>query len=292
VKWLALGVLGAVAAGFAASPRVAPGTAVTRAGFLGLPTELMPERDAAREALSSTECDYHSAMIDYAARVRWRQLRAAQRQLEAEGYVCVPARVIQVEMTEERQRVRVACGWQQGIRPGTIAVAFRGLVGIVNEVGPFVSEVVLLTDPQAGVPVIACPPGAEVKEPPVSGRAEAPGNNERPTGDDEDATQDEKAAESEPGPSVARGAVVGSSSPGVLVLKYLDGAVVPGSEVRTSGEGVLYPAGLRVGQVIGHPTEGERGQPASALVSTYVDWPSVREVILARRTGVQTGERP
>jgi cell shape-determining protein MreC len=291
VKWLALGVLGAVAAGFAATPRMAPGAAVSRAGLLGLPTELMPERDAAREELASAARDYHRAMIDYSARVRWRQLRARQRALEAEGYTCVPARVIQVEMTEGRQRVRVACGAQQGIQPGTIAVAFRGLVGIVNEVGPSVSEVVLLTDPQAGVPVIACPPGVAPKEPPARGTLEARRDSDNDE-DERDAAEADEQAESAPGPAVARGAVVGSSSPGVLVLKYLDGPVVPGSEVRTSGEGVLYPPNLPVGQVIGHPTDGERGQPASALVSTYVDWPSVREVVLAKPPAGKAWARP
>ncbi len=284
MRWLLLGLLTSVAAGVAA---VGGNPPVERAGLLGLPTELVPERDTAAQGLALAQRDYHRAQIDYSSHVRWRRLGAVQRQLEAEGYVCKPARVVEVRMVPGgEQRVLVSCGAKDGIRPGAVAVAFRGLVGLVNRVSQSTCEVVLLTDPLSGVPVAAYPPGTG---PGAASKPErsTPGDAAR---ERDERDEEEPATESETrptGPQPARGAVRGDpkQAPGTLVLTYLDDAVVPDAEVYTSGEGTIYPAGLRVGQVIGHPTAGERGQPAYALVSAYVDWPSVREVVLAERRG-------
>jgi cell shape-determining protein MreC len=292
VKWLVLGLVGSVAAGLTA---VTGTRTLTHAGFLGLSTELVSERDAAAQSLAEAQRDYHRSMIDYSSRVRWRRLGAVQRQLESQGFTCKPARVVEVIMDATQQRVRVSCGTKDGIKPGTIAVAFRGVVGMVDQVWPDMCEVVLLTDRQSGVPVAAYPPGTEPRattrpradaKPADRKRADA----ERPRGDTGEGA--EAAPESQPtGPSIARGAVLGGQRPGTVILKYLDKPVVPGSEVLTSGEGSIYPPGLRVGQVIGHPSVGDRSQEAYAIVSTYVDWPSVREVVLAQRRGGRDPER-
>lgn len=268
----AAAALGLAGAGLTVAPR-----GVEHAGLLGLPTELSGEREAAMAGLASAERDYHRALVDYSARVRERRLGAVQRDLEAQGYRCVPARVIDVEMTEERQRIHVDRGHGQGVSPGAVAVVFRGLVGLVIEARLNVSEVVLLTDPHAGVPVSAWPPGSRTTEPEADKAEDDEGAEE---GDEEEG-EDPAGSESETAPQPARGAALGGCGPGLLLLTYLDGPVAPGSEVVTSGEGTLYPADLRVGEVVGHPISDERDQPAKALVGTWVDWAAVREVVLA-----------
>jgi hypothetical protein len=143
--------------------------------------------------------------------------------------------------------------------------------------------------------VAAYPPGTEpraAKQQPTGKQTPERGEvgAERPRDgaeEGEDAGPESQAA----GPVIARGAVLGGQRPGTVILKYLDRPVVPGSEVLTSGEGLIYPAGLRVGQVIGHPSVADRSQEAYAIVSTYVDWPSVREVVLAQRRGGRNVER-
>lgn len=285
MKWLVLGLVGSVAAGMTA---VTGSRSLAHAGFLGLSTELVSERDHAAQSLADAQRDYHRAMIDYSSRVRWRRLGAVQRQLESQGFTCKPARVVEVTMNATEQRVRVSCGTKDGIRPGAIAVAFRGVVGLVDQVWPEMCEIVLLTDRQSGVPVAAYPPGAEPRAAkPQRPDGKSPERAEAGTEEGEDAEAESQA----PGPTIARGAVLGGQRPGTVILKYLDRPVVPGSEVLTSGEGLIYPAGLRVGQVIGHPSVGDRSQEAYAIVSTYVDWPSVREVVLAQRRGGRNVER-
>ncbi len=247
-----------VLAGAGRAPGPPAGRRAAPAGVLGIPTQLMDERDRARAALREAEAEYHYARMDFLLQVEQRRLAAKQRELEETGYWCMAASVIDVSMTDEEQRLWVSAGRRHGVAEGTIAMDFRGLVGRVGRIAEDACEVVLLTDPLCGVPV-------EVVDAPEPA----------------DAADEDAATPDQPAPRTV-GAVRGGQPDDSLLLSYLEGPpAVPGARVVTSGVGAIYPPGIGVGQVIGHPTIGEGAGPASAQVRAYVDWFSLREVLLA-----------
>ena len=103
-------------------------------------------------------------------------------------------------------------GSLDGVKLNMPVVTNGGLLGRVTAVGPLTSQVDLLTRDKSGV-------GAVVGE--VSG-------------------------------SNALGVVVGSSKRDVLEMRYVAGSVEvqPGQSVYTTGQDGIYPAGLKVGEIV------------------------------------------
>lgn len=67
----------------------------------------------------------------------------------------MPAEVINVELSTLRQRLLIDKGAQNGVFKGQAVLARGGLLGQVMRVGPWTSEVILITDPEHAVPVQA-----------------------------------------------------------------------------------------------------------------------------------------
>lgn len=65
----------------------------------------------------------------------------------------LPAEVINVELSTLRQRLLINKGSRQGVFRGQAIVANDGLLGQVLRVGPWASEIILITDPEHAVPV-------------------------------------------------------------------------------------------------------------------------------------------
>ena len=65
----------------------------------------------------------------------------------------IPARLLAEETSRGRQRMTVDRGQRDGLFRGQAVVAGGGLIGQTLQVGPFSSEIILLTDPEHSVPV-------------------------------------------------------------------------------------------------------------------------------------------
>lgn len=65
----------------------------------------------------------------------------------------MPAEVINVELSTLRQRLLIDKGAQNGVFRGQAVLARGGLLGQVMRVGPWTSEVILITDPEHAIPV-------------------------------------------------------------------------------------------------------------------------------------------
>lgn len=267
----ALILLAGLAAWPPASEHPAPGE--SRAGLLGIPTERVQLRDRAEEALLAAELESHQAVLEHQARVRLRRLAPALEELSMEGFSCVPARVEDVDLAEDARLLVVSAGYAQGIPQNAVALTyFKQLAGLVVEVTPDRSRVLLITDPSSAVPVTVRDEDAE----------EGPSDNE--------ADEDEQ-------PELAiRGAVLGGQGTGrsageLLRFTYIEGEgpFALGDILMTSGEGELYPEGLPVGRVAGSPVTMEHLTPPYAEVRPLADIGSLREVILAWRSPGEGG---
>jgi len=243
-----------------------PGPSVVRSGLPWVNTARVGTRDRVHAELAQSQFDLLAASETYLSQVRLRRLVAKQKDLEDQGFTCVAGRVAAMRLDAQAQRVTLAVGRRQGVAPRALAVDFRGLAGLVTDVGEEFSEVMLLTDPLSAVPV------STVVPPEPSGR---------------------KAAGAEPGgraTEVASGAVLGGrlvqgEPSGLLQFTYVDNeeALQIGQDLTTSGQGDIYPKGLPVGCIVGHPVTAEQLAPAHADVQPFVNWPSLHELVVAWR---------
>lgn len=237
-------------------------------GSRELPTGRVDEVDRLRADLALAQRGLHEATLAYLSDVELRRLQKTKSERERSSlWLCV-ARVVEVRVNDDVQRLLVAAGSNQGVERDTFAVAFRGLVGVVDprSIDTDTCEVILLTDSQCGVPVVV--------ERPVS-----TGNAATPIGaNDDDASQTGS-------PEPVFGAVLGGRQDGSLLLIGFEGEqpFLPGSMVKTSGEGTLYEGNLHVGEVVGNPLAAGRMEPAQGEVRPAVDFLSLRAVLLARR---------
>lgn len=81
------------------------------------------------------------------------QLRGLRGKLPGLATQWLPGQVIGTESTSLRQRVTVDRGAANGVFKGQAVVANAGLLGQTLRVGPWSTEVILLTDPEHAVPV-------------------------------------------------------------------------------------------------------------------------------------------
>lgn len=257
-------------------PRSQEDSTTQTAGFLGIPTDRVDARDAAAEELLSAELDAHIATLEYGAQVRLRRLSAVMNELSADGFICVPARVEDVDMATDRRRLIVSAGYAQGVPENSVAVSFfRSLAGLVVNVESERSEVLLITDPASAVPAMV---HGGTGATPSSGTAGRPDSRAEPTDE------------------TVRGAVLGGqgnvrSGPELLRFTYIEGpgTVRPDQLLTTSGEGDLYPPGLPIGRVVGSPVTMERLTPPYADVRPIAKLGALREVIITWR-GPGVGE--
>lgn len=81
------------------------------------------------------------------------QLRALDQALPALVTKHLAAEVISVELNPLKQRLMLNKGKRDGAFQGQAVVDARGLLGQLTRVGPWASELILLTDPEHAVPV-------------------------------------------------------------------------------------------------------------------------------------------
>lgn len=81
------------------------------------------------------------------------QLRALDAALPDVAERSLAAEVLDVEVSTLRQRVIINKGASDGVFKGQTVLASGGLMGQVMRVGPWSSEVILITDPEHAVPV-------------------------------------------------------------------------------------------------------------------------------------------
>jgi rod shape-determining protein MreC len=81
------------------------------------------------------------------------QLRGLRQRLPAVAQRWLPGEVIGTESTTLRQRITVDRGAANGVFKGQAVIANGGLLGQALRVGPWSTEVILVTDPEHAVPV-------------------------------------------------------------------------------------------------------------------------------------------
>ncbi|MCU0760364.1 MAG: rod shape-determining protein MreC [Steroidobacteraceae bacterium] len=81
------------------------------------------------------------------------QLRGLRERLPAVAQRWLPGEVIGTESTTLRQRITVDRGAANGVFKGQAVIANGGLLGQTLRVGPWSTEVILVTDPEHAVPV-------------------------------------------------------------------------------------------------------------------------------------------
>jgi rod shape-determining protein MreC len=94
------------------------------------------------------------------AQLRLQSLEAENQQLRGLRAALPPliskqllAEVISVETNPLRQRLIINKGKRDGVQRNQVAVDAYGIVGQVTNVGPWSSEIILISDPEHGLPV-------------------------------------------------------------------------------------------------------------------------------------------
>ena len=130
-------------------------------------------------------------------------------------------------------------GSLDGVKLNMPVVTNGGLLGRVTAVGPLTSQVDLITRDKSGV-------GAVVGE--IAG-------------------------------SSALGVVVGTSKRGLVEMRYVPGSVEvqPGQAVYTTGQDGIYPAGLKVGEIV-EAESGSATTPHKILIRPSAGIDSMQEV--------------
>ncbi|MEN9704503.1 MAG: hypothetical protein RLZZ393_382 [Pseudomonadota bacterium] len=119
--------------------------------------ELFESRDSLRAEIASLKTRERELSL---AQMRFDALEHENAQLRALKGAMPPlvtrqqvAEVASIELNPLRQRLLVNRGTSDGIFAGQAALDARGLLGQVSRVGPWSSEIILLTDPEHAVPV-------------------------------------------------------------------------------------------------------------------------------------------
>lgn len=158
---------------------------------------------------------------------------------EKSKYKVLTARIIGRDPSVFFDSMIVNRGSLDGVKLNMPVVTNGGLLGRVTAVGPLTSQIDLITRDKSGV-------GAVIGE--ISG-------------------------------STALGVVVGSSKRDVLEMRYVPGSVEVqvGSAVYTTGQDGIYPAGLKVGEII-QIESGSATTPHKIVVKPSADIGTMQEV--------------
>jgi rod shape-determining protein MreC len=81
------------------------------------------------------------------------QLRGLQAALPSLAARWLPAEIISSELTQLKQRLVVNRGTRSDVFVGQPVLSASGILGQTTRVGPFSSEVILITDPEHAIPV-------------------------------------------------------------------------------------------------------------------------------------------
>ena len=119
--------------------------------------EIFADREALR--LENTALKQRVAQLEIAAMRRAdlelenaRLRNLVESSADVAGRV-VTARIVGQEFSRQRRRVTLDRGHRDGVYVGQTVLAGGGVVGQTMRVGPFSSEIILLTDPEHAIPV-------------------------------------------------------------------------------------------------------------------------------------------
>jgi len=126
------------------------------AGWQGLRSSLSTRDDLRREIAQLREQQNEMAVVA----LRMEALQHENAQLRALNLAVPPlvtqrlaAEVINIELSPVKQRLMLNKGRRAGAFQGQAVVDARGLLGQLARVGPWSSELILITDPEHAVPV-------------------------------------------------------------------------------------------------------------------------------------------
>ena len=167
------------------------------------------ENEELKKRLSDVESQLHIAQQQAAENDRLKGLLDLR---DKRTYETVPARVIARDPSVWFNTITINRGSSAGIAVNMPVVSATGIVGRVITVGPWTSQVMLVTDEKAGA-------GAVVGQ---------------------------------LGESGALGSVRGRPDLGLIEMRYVSGLekVALGDYVMTTGQDGIYPPGLNVGEVV------------------------------------------
>jgi rod shape-determining protein MreC len=167
------------------------------------------------------------------------RLKALLDLKEGSKYKVLPARIIGRDPSVWFDSSIINRGSLDGVKLNMPVVANGGLVGRVTAVGPLTAQVDLITRNKSGV-------GSVIGE---------------------------------VGTSNVLGVVTGTSRAELLEMKYVSGTadVKVGQSVYTTGQDGIYPAGLKVGEIV-EVTSGSATTPHRILIRSSARLESIKEV--------------
>ena len=169
------------------------------------------ENEQLKERLTSLETELHTARQTAAEAERLRALLNLNQQTNIKS---IPARVIARDPSVWFNTITINCGSSSGVEMNMPVVTAGGIVGRIITVGPWSSQVMLITDEKAGAGAVVGQLGQSGALGSVRGRAEL--------------------------------------GVGVIEMRYVSGLekVEVNDYVMTTGQDGIYPPGLNVGRVI------------------------------------------
>lgn len=213
------------------------------------------EADALRrevDGLRMSQADCEALFLEN-ARLR-KALYGAQNMKPRGKWTCAPV-LSHGGAAGARRTIRAGRGSRDGVKPGCAVAAPDGLVGRVAEVSPHASTILLAEDEGSKVACVFAAAGGKPAYGIVSG-----GGVRRPDG--------ETAL---PGLYAVEPMRMGNLPP--------EPGARPGAEVRTSGLGGVFPAGIKVGTVV-ETRMAANGICAEALVKPAVDPRALDDVFI------------
>lgn len=194
------------------------------------------ENEVLKQRLAETEVELRSTRLQAAENERLQGLLNLK---EKTGYASVPARVIARDPSVWFNTITINRGSSSGVTINMPVVTASGIVGRVVTVGPWASQVMLVTDEKAGA-------GAVVGQ---------------------------------LGQSGALGSVRGRADIGLIEMRYVSGLekVSVGDYVMTTGQDGIYPPGLNVGEVV-DVKNGTATQPHQILIRPSARLDQLEEV--------------
>ena len=178
------------------------------------------ENQQLKEVLGKKDEDLRQAQLDHNENARLKELLELK---QTSSYTLVMAKVIARDTSQWFQNVTINAGSNAGVEVNMPIMADGSLVGRVIMVGPFSSQVMLITDDKSAA-------GAVIGQISESG---------------------------------AIGSVKGTGHNDLLEMFYVPGlvAINSGETVLTTGQDKIYPAGLIVGKIEGYKQHGTATTP-------------------------------
>jgi rod shape-determining protein MreC len=211
------------------------------------------ENEQLKERLTQVETELHTARQAEAENER---LKALLNLNEQSSIKSVPARVIARDPSVWFNTITINRGSSAGVEVNMPVVTPGGIVGRVITVGPWASQVMLITDEKAGAGAVVGQLGQSGALGSVRGRADL--------------------------------------GVGVIEMRYVSGLekVEVGDYVMTTGQDGIYPAGLNVGRVV-DVKHGTATQAHQILIQPGAQLDHLEEVaILLYRPPPRSGPEP